>query len=213
MSEWLSGEVRKSFLRQYPIKVIYNGIDTEKFRPCEVDKKRFGFDGKFVVLGVASVWSSRKGLADFIELRKALPEDCIIVLIGLNQKQIDSLPTGIVGILRTNDVHELAEYYSMADVYINMSVEETLGLVTVESLSCGTPAIVYNATACPETVSSECGFVVDPHDIRRLVEIVHHIKSVNKSVYSAACRRRAVEYFNKTTRFDEYLELYESLIM
>ena len=212
VSQWLAGEVRKSFLGHYPIQVIYNGIDTEVFSPCVVDKKRFGLDGKFVVLGVASVWSARKGLADFIELRRVLPDDCVIVLIGLNQKQIASLPAGIVGISPTNDVYELAEYYSMADVYINTSVEETLGLTTVESLSCGTPAIVYKATACPETVSLECGFVVEPHNIRRLVEIVNHIKSDGKDIYSTACRCRAVEHFNKTDRFNEYLDLYNRLI-
>ena len=212
VSNWLAGEVQKSFLGKYPIKVIHNGIDTDVFSPCAVDKKKFGLGGKFVVLGVASVWSSRKGLSDFIELRKALPEDCVIVLIGLSQKQISSLPDGIVGISRTNNVQELVEYYSMADVYINTSIEETLGLTSIESQSCGTPTIVYNATACPETISSECGFVVEPHDISRLVEIVNHIRSQGKDKYSETCRHWAVEHFNKTDRFSEYIELYENIL-
>lgn len=211
VSEWLAKEVKKSFLGQYPVHVIYNGIDINVFKPCPVDKKSFGLAGKFVVLGVASVWSQRKGLADFIKLRGMLSDDYVIVLIGLNKKQITSLPEGVVGISNTNNVQELAEYYSMADVYINASVEETLGMTSIESLSCGTPVIVYNATACPETVSSKCGFVVAPHDIEYIVKVITQIKKQGKIAYKESCRKRAVTCFNKMERFEEYLILYDSL--
>lgn len=212
VSNWLAGEIKKSFLGHYPIKVIHNGIDTDIFKPYSVNKKAFGLDGKFVILGVASVWSQRKGLADFIKLRGLLPDDYAILLIGLDKKQISELPTGIVGLSRTNNIQELAEYYSMADVYINTSVEETLGMTTIESLACGTPAIVYEATACTETISPECGFAVTPHDIKRIIELITYIKSLGTDVYSTACRNRAVKHFNKADRFNEYFTLYNSLI-
>lgn len=212
VSKWLAGEVRKSFLGHYPIKVIHNGIDTELFSPCVVDKKSFGLDGKFVVLGVASVWSSRKGLADFIELRRVLPDDCVIVLIGLNQKQIASLPAGIIGISRTNNVHELAEYYSMADVFVNPTWEDNFPTTNLEALACGTPIITYRTGGSVEAVDDATGYVVDKGDIGGFASVIHEIQSVGKNRYSAACRHRAVEQFNKTDRFNEYFELYNNIL-
>lgn len=212
VSEWLADEVRQSFLKNYPIRVIHNGIDTDVFTPMHVNKSKLGLDDKFVVLGVASVWSPRKGLADFIKLRKKLSDNYLIVLIGLNEKQIKSLPKGILGIRRTNSVQELAMYYSVADVYVNTSVEETFGLTTTEALSCGTPTIVYNATACPETVTTETGFVVEQGDLVDMVNKIDWIKQQGKAVYTEVCRNRAVELYDKKNRYSEYLKLYEELL-
>lgn len=211
VSDWLAGEVRKSFLGHYPIKIIHNGIDTEVFSPCVVDKKRFGLDGKFVVLGVASVWSTRKGLADLIELRKALSDDYAIILIGLNKQQIASLPEGIVGISRTNNVQELAEYYSMADVFANPTWEDNFPTTNLEALACGTPVITYRTGGSIEAADESTGYIVDKGDINGLVTFINKIKLIGKETYSAACRRRAVEHFNKTEIFNEYVKLYENL--
>ncbi len=212
VSEWLAGEVRQSFLKNYPIKVIHNGIDTEIFSPKQVNKSELGIDDKFMVLGVASIWSARKGLADFIELRKKLSDSYFIVLIGLSEKQIKSLPNGILGICRTNSVQELAIYYSAADVYVNTSVEETFGLTTTEAISCGTPAIVYDATACPEVLTPETGFVVKQGDLLDMANKIACIKQNGKSVYTEVCRQRAVELYDKKNKCNEYLKLYEELL-
>lgn len=118
VSEWLAREVRQSFLKDYPIRVIHNGIDLNVFTPKLVKKQDLGIDDKFVILGVASIWSSRKGLLDFIQLRKKLSDKYLIVLIGLDNKQLKTLPKGIIGIKRTNSMEELAKYYSVADVFL-----------------------------------------------------------------------------------------------
>lgn len=110
-----------------------------------------------------------------------------------------------------SDMQELVNYYSMADVYVNTLEEETLGMISVESLSCRTPVIVYNVTACPETVSSECGFVVEPHNLDRIAGIVNHIRGVGKHSYSDIYRHHAVEHFNEADRFSEYMDLYKCL--
>ena len=154
VSQWLANEVGKSFLRDSRIEVIHNGIDTKLFDLRNIRKAALGLEDKFMVLGLASVWYPQKGLDDFIRLRQMLSDDYQIVLVGLHPKQIRTLPKGIVGIARTNSVEELARYYSLADVFFNPSVEETFGLTTVEAMACGTPVIVYNATACSEAVDS-----------------------------------------------------------
>lgn len=212
VSEWLAGEVKQSFLKDYPMQVIHNGIDTDTFIPMQVRKSDFGFANKFVILGVASVWSSRKGLQDFISLRRKLPNEYVIVLVGLNEKQMKHLPEGIIGIRRTNSVQELAKYYSVADLYFNPSVEETFGLTIAESLSCGTPAVVYNSTACPEIISPETGFIVEQGDVDSVVDIVRRINETGKQQWASACRERAVRLYNKRERYEEYLQLYEKIV-
>lgn len=212
VSKWLENEVKQSFLKDFPIETIRNGIDLEIFKPCSIQKDVLGLDDKFIILGVASVWSSRKGLEDFVLLRESLPDDYVIILVGLNDKQIKQLPAGIIGIPRTNTVQELIDYYSLANVYVNTSVEETLGMTTIESLACGTPAIVYDATACPETVSSDCGFVVRPHNITELVMAIRHICSSNNQFSSAICRKWVETHFDKQISNEKYLSLYQRLI-
>jgi len=119
-SQWLANLVQESFLNEYPVKVINNGIDLNTFRPNAGDfRKIFNLNGKFIILGVASVWDRRKGLKYFVELADKLSEDEVIVLVGLTEKQIKKIPKNIIGITRTNNVEELVDIYSSADVFVN----------------------------------------------------------------------------------------------
>lgn len=161
-SEWLANLVRQSFLGEYPVEVQYNKVDTELFKPTPSDfRERYHLEGQKVILGVAQNWSDRKGLRDFIELAKRLDKSYTIVLVGLTQKQIKELPGQIVGLQRTNNTGELAAIYTMADLFVNPSREETFGLTTVEAESCGTQAIVYKNTACEEIVNKYGGIAVE----------------------------------------------------
>lgn len=160
-SHWLESRVKQSFLRDYPVEVQYNKVNIQVFKPTESDfRQRYGLEDKKMVLGVATAWSNRKGLDVFEKLASMLDEQHVIVLVGLSKKQIEQLPPGILGIEQTHDVKELAGIYTTADVFVNPSVEETFGLTTVEALSCGTPVIVYEDTACAEVVGQTGGQIV-----------------------------------------------------
>lgn len=92
-SQWLASLVRQSFLKDYPVEVRYNTIDTTVFKPTPSDfRERYGLQGKTVVLGVASTWDERKGLDDFVKLAAMLDERYAIVLVGLSKKQIKEMP-------------------------------------------------------------------------------------------------------------------------
>lgn len=206
-SNWLNGVVKESFLKKFPVTTIYNGIDLNVFKPLKSDfKSKNGLSGKKVVLGVANVWEKRKGLDDFIKLSKVLPNDYKIVLVGLSEKQIATLHQNILGISRTENINQLVEIYSAADVYVNTSVEETMGLTTVEALACGTPAVVYNATAVPEMVNEKCGKVVNVGDIDGLIKAITTI-----DVKAEDCLLRAAE-FEKDKQYNIYLNLYKNIL-
>lgn len=206
-SNWLNGIVKESFLKNFPVTTIYNGIDLNVFKYTESDFKiKNNLSHKKIVLGVANVWEKRKGLDDFIALSKILPIEYKIVLVGLTDKQIAELPTNIMGISRTGNLKELVEIYSAADVYVNTSVEETMGLTTVEALACGTPAVVYDATAVPEVVDEKSGRIVAAGDVNALLDAILKLK-----VNADDCVQRAKD-FEKNKQYQKYIDLYNKIL-
>lgn len=172
-SIWLANLVKQSFLKEYSVEVHHNSIDTEIFKSTPSDfRKRYGLEGKKIVLGVANTWDERKGLRDFVKLSEMLDHkpEYVIVLVGLSEKQIRKIARkrkNILGMKRTNSKKELAEIYTAADIFVNPSKEETFGMTTVEALACGTKAIVYQGTACEEIVKDKGGIAV-PNNIEDL---------------------------------------------
>ena len=214
VSQWLSGILKESFLQNYPIKVINNGVNTEVFRPSEVSdfRNKHGLIDKFVLIGVATSWGERKGLKDYIELSKILESEFQIVLVGLNKKQIDQLPDNILGIERTESVDALADIYATSDAFINPTYEDTFPTTNLESQACGTPVITYKTGGSPEAIDESTGIVVEQGNMNKLVEAIYTIKKNGKQYYSDACVERAHRMYEKEDRYKEYIQLYNELI-
>jgi glycosyltransferase involved in cell wall biosynthesis len=216
VSFWLEDIVKKSFLKEYPVQVIHNGIDISVFSPQEnnsLAKKLIKVDDSSVVLlGVASTWETRKGLKDFIELSYIIPADWKIVLVGLNENQIKKMPSNIIGIKRTENIRQLACLYSMADVFINPTWEDTFPTTNLEAMACGTPIITYNTGGSVEAVSKDTGYIVDKGDILGLLEKTKEIIANGKTSYIIKCRNRAMNLYNKENSFYEYIKLYNKLL-
>lgn len=174
-SQWLAGLVQQSFLKEYPVEVRNNTIDTGVFIPTPSDfREQYGLQQKSVVLGVASVWGSRKGLPDFIKLSHMLGDQYRIILVGVNSKQMKQLPEKIIGIQHTNSKQQLAEIYTAADVFLNLTYEDNYPTVNLEARACGTPIITYNTGGSPES-AGEDAFVVEQGDLCRVAEIITHL--------------------------------------
>ena len=174
-SEWLANIARQSYFKNRDIRVIPDGIDTDTFSPkddTELLRVKYGLENKFVIMASGTVWLPYKGLHDFARLREVLSDDYAIVLVGMQQKDIDALPKGLIGIPRTKTPQELARWYSMADCVMSLSRLESFGLTPVEGFACGTPAIVYNCTSTPELITPETGFVAEAGNIEDVKEKV-----------------------------------------
>ena len=207
-SQWLADLVKKSFLEQYPIEVINNGIDLSIFKPEESRfRETHELQDKKIVLGVALMWGVAKGIDVFMHLAKALPNDYQIVLIGTDDKADKLLPKNIISIHRTQNQRELAEIYSVADVFVNPTREENYPTVNMEAIACGTPVITFKTGGSPEMLDETCGSVVECDDIDALEKEIIRI-CTDKPYSVEQCRKRA-QAFDKTGRFKEYLELYE----
>lgn len=155
-SNWLKNLVERSFLKDYKVVTVYNGIDLDKFKPIKSDiLKRYGLENKKILLGVANIWDRRKGFTDFIKLAEVLPDDYKIVLIGVTEKQIKTLPANVLGLRRTGSIQELCEWYTAADKFLNFTYEDNYPTVNLEAQACGTPVITYKTGGSVESVPSE----------------------------------------------------------
>lgn len=219
VSYWLGKITMESFLNKFPIHVIQNGIDVETFYPrlgaIEIVRNKYGIGKRFMILGVAAGWSDDVGLSEFLWLRRVLPnEHFAIVLVGVSEKQKRMLPNGIIGITRTWNSNELAEIYTASDVLFNGSFQETFGLVTAEAMACGTPVIVYDSTACPEIVQDQrTGYIIRVGDRNMLLDRIFLLaKNWDKKVINQNCINYVQKNLDKKQKFDEYIDLYNSIL-
>lgn len=207
-SRWLADQVKQSFLREYPIKVINNGIDLSIFQPRESSfRSKHGIEDKFVVLGVAFGWGVRKGLDVFIELSKRLDERYQIILVGTDDKIDQQLPSNIISIHRTNDQTELAEVYTAADVFVNPTREENFPTTHMEALACGTPVITFSTGGCEEMLNGKCGAVVEKNNIDGLNDKI--VEACEKRFFSVEACIACAKVFDQNVKFQEYICLYE----
>ena len=209
-STWLERQLNQSFLKTKPHKIIPNGINLNVFKPNKTNYfERHNITNKFIIIGVSNIWEERKGLDFFHKLSKKLDSNFFIFLVGLSKKQIKQLPPNIIGIERTENVNELVEIYSSADILLNSSTEETFGLVTLEAQACGTPVIVFNSTALPEVVNSNTGFVVRKNDLEQTIKAINYARS--KPFNRTECRINA-ETYSDNKMYNEYFSLYKDLL-
>ena len=175
-SQWLADLVKQSYLKDYPVQVVNNGIDLSVFQPRQSEfRVKHNLVDKFLIMGAASVWSPRKGFDDFIALAKILPDNYHLVMVGLSPDKIKTLPSNIIGIHRTDNPTELAEIYSAADVFFNPTYEDNYPTVNLEAIACCTPVITYNTGGSPESVSTEHGFVVAKGDVSAVLAVVKNL--------------------------------------
>ena len=210
-SAWLAGLVKQSFLKEYPVQVINNGIDLESFKPVSSDfrAKHHIADADRLLLGVSMGWGKRKGLDVFIELAKKLPSHYKIALVGTDEYTDKQLPPTIISIHQTHHLQELAEIYTAADVFVNPTREENFPTVNIESLACGTPVVTFNTGGSPEILDSTSGCVVPCEDIEGLLREIERVVSTSAYPVENCCKR--AENFDRNARFQEYIDLYGQL--
>ena len=93
-----------------------------------------------------------------------------VVLVGLSDAQLSSLPSNILGIKRTTSVSELAEIYTCAHVFVNPTYSDTYPTVNLEAQACKTPVITYRTGGSVES-ADESG-IVEQGDIDGLYKTI-----------------------------------------
>lgn len=211
-SQWLADLTRDSFLKEYPVEVINNGVDTNVFCPSENNvKNSLSIYGKKMLLAMATMFDRRKGTEYLLQLPKMLNDDEVLVLVGLadDQKKVFSQDR-CIGLGRTNNVSELAAYYSAADVFINPTLEDNFPTTNIEALACGTPVVTFRTGGSPESVDDSVGCIVEKGDLQAMLHSCREIISRGKDFYSSNCVEKARKLYNKDIQYMKYIELYKN---
>ena len=205
-SGWLAEEVGQSFLKEYPVKVINNGIDLSVFRPTPSDfRRKYGLEDKKIILGVAFGWGYKKGLDVFIELAGRLDDGYAIVLVGTDERTDRQLPDGVVSIRKTADQRELAGIYTAADVFVNPTREDNFPTVNIEALACGTPVATFDVGGSAEIPDETCGEAVPCGDVDELEKAIARLSGGGEQL-RRACLRRGAE-FEQGLKYSQYADL------
>ncbi len=218
-SKWLEGVIKQSYLKEYNTKVINNGIDFNVFKNYPNNELKDTYlkykipNEKQILLGVAIGLDKNKGLYDHIEIANRLNDNQVLVLVGIDKKIMNTIKTNVknldrvIMLPRTNNQIELVKLYNIADYYLNLSIEETFGMTTIEAMAVGTPVIVYNKTAVPECVTNDSGIIIDNYDNR-----INLIMKVINSSYKFDKQKiiNNAKQYSKEKQSEMYLELYNS---
>ncbi len=224
-SLWLTEQAKQSCFGKYPCITIHNGIDTKQVfyprdrRACR-EKYGFGREEK-LILGIAVGYrDERKGAKYIIQLAKNLGSGAKVILIGWNREN-DCLLVGsdgkkiadnIVTIPNTSDADMLAEYYSMADVFVIPSLAENYATTTLEAMACGTPAVGFDVGGIPEQLTGGRGIAVKAGDQARFDAAVESVLTGQAGLMDREALSAAVREENSTERMTEaYERIYREL--
>ena len=207
-SIWLHDLVKESFLKKLPCSVINNGIDTDVFKPSSINCH---IDGKFKILWVASEWTPRKGLHDFIQLYRMLNREQIeMTIVGLTSQQIEALPEGIRGMTRTDNIEQLVSLYQKADMFFNPTYEDNYPTTNLEALACGTPVCTYRTGGSIESVNEGNGFVVEKNELGEVKKIIEErLHSRKMGLHLDIDRKR----ISKEYMAEQYIKLYNDILL
>lgn len=217
VSDWVADLGKRSFLNKFKVIRLYNWINLEVFKPYNfkdlmpvLDKYGVNAD-KFTVICVAAAWKdgSQKN-NELNEFADILCDDYQIIVVGKNSQSI--VKNNVITIDFISDIKELAQLYAFAGVYVHFSVADTFGKVIAEAMATGTPAVVYDISACAELVQDGCGEKVEPHNVRALADKVDYIKKVGKQIYSKKCIKRVSENFEYNKNMRMLLDIYKEAI-
>lgn len=212
VSQWMANEALKTFLKDTPNYVITNGIDMEVFKPTPSDfRKRLGLEDKYIILGPASKWLLSVNKQVMAEFSNIMQPDEVLLLFGVTNA-IDNLPDNIITYGYTKNREELAQLYTMVDVFANVTREDSLSLINVEAQACGTPVVTFNQTGPKETVDDINSFNVPVGDVHKLYEAVQKVRKQTTEDTVTQCVQFVHEKYEVYNTYKKYIELYKSII-
>lgn len=225
-SDWLAGIAGKSSLiGKLPITSIANPIDIEVFSPRDkvAEQKKRGIkpDAKIILFGAANINDKRKGiryLVEALQLLKQSDQDTSnieVVIFGKNKYfDVTQLPFPVHQLNIITNENELAEVYSMADVFVTTSLEDNLPNMVMEAMACGTPVVAFNTGGVPEMVDHlQNGYLADLASAQGIAngikEILYHTDTAK---LAANTRQKVLDNYTNDKVAKQYIELYRSVL-
>jgi len=207
-SHWTSEQASMSFLKNNIIKTVYNWIDIDDF--CySLDNSLYSKynipTNKFLIICVTSYWEeTNPRFQDLIALSNMLDNSMHVVMLGKTNTNIEY--SNITHIDFVSDTKEIAKLYSICDCFVHLSTEDSFGKVIAEAQACGTPAIVYDSTACSEIVKNgETGFICEPRNLSKVYDCLKKVQAAGKTAFKDKCRNWIIDEFSFSKNCSKFL--------
>lgn len=226
-SKWMTDCVKKSYLmKNWPVDTVPLPIDILKWSPLD----RYDFrkklnlpqKSKLIIFGaIGGTKDPRKG---FKLLKLALNylknlsscDDTNLIIFGGGDKNIYSqIDYKVHHFDSINDDKTLQELYSAADVAIVPSIKETLGLIGIEALACGTPVVAFKDTGLSDIVEhKKNGYLAEGLNARDLANGINWVlENSFKNALDINSRKRVEFLFSEKVIMKKYLNIYNNLLL
>lgn len=219
-SHWLATEARKSsLLKNFPVEVIHYGLDTDIFRPQNMQAARelLGLpQGRpIVAFAAASVTDERKGVALLAEAIKGVREIPFLLTWGAAfPKSLEGIPHLHLGAIDSEHLVSIA--YNASDFFVIPSLEEAFGQTCLEAMACGRPVVGFDVGGIPDMIRhNETGLLVPRGDVEGLTLAIQKLIDQPQVTVALGYKARAMvqAHFSFPANADAYRKLYERLIM
>jgi glycosyltransferase involved in cell wall biosynthesis len=164
----------KQTLCDVPMQVIYNGVDTELFRP----NKNIKNNNKTFRLLYVGAWKKLKGVDLLSLIMKELGNDFELYYTGSGTADKDrtSMPHNMYDLGHLTQ-HQVIHQMQKADAFLFPSRSEGFGLVVAEAMACGLPVVTSNIASLAEIINPGIsGFLCKTNDISEFAETIRSLK-------------------------------------
>ena len=205
----VSNYTKESFIKtfgNYNINVIYNFIDTDKYKPKEINTN----DNRFKLLFVGNL-IKRKGADLLPQIMSQLnPKDYVLYYTsGLRTKipKEFNLPNMIP--LGKLSEEELIGEYNKCDALLFPTRLEGFGYAVAEAMACGKPVISTNSSSIPEIIEDKInGYLYNVNDVNNFVEEIKSLKTKTRSEIKIINRKKIITKFSKLIIIKDYAKIY-----
>lgn len=196
-------------------EIIDEAIDVNKNCPKDTTELRqsLGIDDNKTVIGcVAPFNNPRKGVKYYLEAARQLENDdrFVFVQVGYNESFKIDLPKNYIPIGFVDNQESLAEYYSLADLFVFPSLADTMPNACLEALACGSPLLCFNVSGMPFIGDETVMKLIPEKDVRQMVEVILKTSKKDETVINT-CRKYALWRYDSQKYFQKLENTMNSL--
>lgn len=223
VSKFLCQKTLANYHIDTDIEVIYNFIDTTRYKPIRNEglRAKLSPNGEKILMHTSN-FRPVKRVPDAIKVlelvNKEVPTKLVLIGDGPDRSECERLTRELglqknVAFLGKQDC--LVELLSSADIFLMPSQSESFGLAALEAMACGIPVVSSSVGGLPElNIHNQTGFIAEIGDIEQMTKYVLRLLQNEKqyTLFSQNARDRAVKEFDTSLILPQYIAYYEKVL-